>query len=207
MTGAAATRLPRGRHHLTREQVETDQRMRLAVGMAEAVREKGYAATPVADVLRAAGVSRETFYRFYPDKLACFLDAVDLVSAVLLERLAATADGGGTAHDQVDRALQAYFALLRAEPGFARLLLVEVFAAGPEAMARRTELQRRVAGQLAAVLGAERPEARFAVEALVAAISTMVTGPLVAGDHAALDALRPPIVGLVEAVGDAGLLS
>ena len=208
MTPAApATRLPRGRHHLTRQEVETDQRLRLAVGMAEAVREQGYATTPVADVLKAAGVSRETFYRLYPDKLACFLDAVDLVSTVLLERLAATAGPGGSPLEQVDRALQAYFALLRSEPGFARLLLVEVFAAGPEAMARRADLQRAVAAQLATVLGATTSDARFAVESLVAAISTMVTGPLVAGDHAALDALRPRILGLVEAVTEAGLLS
>ena len=203
---AAATRLPRGRHHLTREQVETDQRLRLAVAMAEAVRDKGYASTPVADVLRTAGVSRETFYRLYPDKLACFLDAVDLVSAVLLDRLGAAADASGDPLEQVDRALSAYFALLEAEPGFARLLLVEVFAAGPEAMARRTALQQDVADRLSAVLGARSKEARFAVETVVAAISTMVTGPIVTGDHAALDALRPRILGLVARVTDAGLL-
>ena len=201
-----ATRLPRGRHHLTREQVATDQRLRLAVGMAEAVRAKGYASTPVADVLRAAGVSRETFYRLYPDKLACFLDAVDLVSAVLLERLAGTAAPSGDPIEQVDRALTGYFALLRAEPGFARLLLVEVFAAGPEAMARRALLQRRIGDRLATVLDARTDDARFAIDALVAAISTMVTGPLVTGDLAALDALRPRVLRHVQALQALGLL-
>jgi AcrR family transcriptional regulator len=161
----------------------------------------------VADVLTAAGVSRQTFYELYDDKLACFLDAVDLVSTVLLDRLAATADGEGTPLEQVDRALTAYFALLRAEPGFARLLLVEVYAAGPEAMARRTLLQRRIAERLAGVLGARDDDARFAVEALVAAVSTMVTGPIVTGDHAAVEALRAPILRLVAAVTERGLLS
>ena len=52
--------LPRGRHDLTRGQVEQSQRLRLAVAMAEACVGRGYSDTPVAAVLELAGVSRQT---------------------------------------------------------------------------------------------------------------------------------------------------
>ena len=48
--------LPRGRHSLSREEVAADQRLRLAVAMADAMAELGYVGTPVASVLERAGV-------------------------------------------------------------------------------------------------------------------------------------------------------
>ena len=52
--------LPRGPHQLSRDEVRRSQRERLLEAMTEAVAEKGYANTVVADVvarsLRAAGV-------------------------------------------------------------------------------------------------------------------------------------------------------
>ena len=70
MVDVALAPLPKGRHSLTRAQVEQAQRIRLAVAMADAMAERGYVGTPVAAVLERAGVSRETFYRLYDDKLA-----------------------------------------------------------------------------------------------------------------------------------------
>src|SRR3546814_19017166 len=75
--------LPRGRHKLSRDQVEESQRLRLILALAEALAEHGYAGTPVAAVLDRAGVSRQTFYALYENKLHCFLDALDLVSDTL----------------------------------------------------------------------------------------------------------------------------
>jgi len=85
-------RLPKGRHSLTRQEVADAQRLRLAIGKADAMREKGYVGTPVAEILKRAGVSRETFYQLYEDKLACFLDALDLIGAVLIGQLATAFD-------------------------------------------------------------------------------------------------------------------
>lgn len=202
----ATGRLPRGRHGLSRAEVEATQRLRLAAGTAEAMRTKGYVGTPVADILKAAGVSRETFYELHTDKLACFLDAVDLVAAVLDEHLVQALDRPGSPLERFDRAFAGYLATLGREPGFARLVLVEVFAAGPVATARRTALQQRIVDRLVDLFAAEGDRGRFALEALVAAVSSLVTGPLVDGDLDRLAALHAPVLDHVRALVDGGVL-
>jgi len=200
--------LPRGRHSLTREQVADAQRLRLAVAMAEEMADHGYVGTPVAAVLRRAGVSRQTFYELYDDKLGCFLDALDLVGAVLLGELGAAA-GSDDAAPPLDRAARVVDRYLRAlvdHPAFARLFIVEVHAAGPEAVRRRAALQDRVVDALAALVGAPTPRARFACRAYVAGVASIVTEPLVAGDHEAILALRDPLVEHLRALADAGVL-
>ena len=69
--------LPRGRHRLPREEVVSSQRTRMLRGMAEAMMEKGYVNTTVADVIGRAGVSRETFYQQFSSKADCFMSAFD----------------------------------------------------------------------------------------------------------------------------------
>lgn len=53
------------------------QKARIYFGMAEAVAQKGYGATTVADVLERARVSRRSFYELYRDKEDCFLCLYD----------------------------------------------------------------------------------------------------------------------------------
>jgi AcrR family transcriptional regulator len=200
-------RLPKGRHSLTRQQVADAQRLRLAVGLAEAMREKGYVGTPVAEILKRAGVSRETFYQLYDDKLACFLDALDLVGAVLAHQMGAALGrrtGPGDPLERAERAIDAYLAAIAENPAFARLYLVEVHAAGPEAMKRRAELQASLVDGLAKLLGARTEAARFACQAYIAAIASLVTLPIVTGDLDALHALRRPLVTHLRALVDDG---
>jgi hypothetical protein len=78
------------------------------------------------------------------------------------------------------------------------VFLVEVYAAGPEAIARRATLQDRIVDRMADLLGASTRDDRFACQVLVAAVSFMVTGPVVAQDAKALRGLRTKIVALVE---------
>jgi AcrR family transcriptional regulator len=192
------TRLPRGRHGLPREAVVRSQRERLLRAMAETMAQQGYVRTTVADVLRAAGVSRETFYEQFESKEACFMAAYDAAAGLLLadmprprtvasvpDRLAA-----------FERGLDAYLDALAAEPEFARLFLVEVYAAGAEAIARRVATQERFVDALSATLDPKGRE-RFAVETLVAAIAQMVTAKLAVGDVDGLRELRRPLGRLV----------
>ena len=55
--------------------------------MAEAVTERGYANVTVADVIKRAGVSRETFYEQFANKEDCFMAAYDTIVVVLLKAL------------------------------------------------------------------------------------------------------------------------
>ena len=188
--------LPKGRHSLTRGEVEQSQRLRLAVATAEALAEEGYANTPVAAILDRAGVSRQTFYQLYGNKLDCFLDTLDLVGAVLVEQLGgALAGGTGAPVDRAGAAIERYLETIADNLPFARLYIVEVHAAGPPALIRRAELQRRVVDALADLLRAEDPDDRFACEAYVAAVSALVTLPVVTGDVDAIRALREPLIG------------
>ena len=187
--------LPKGRHSLSRGEVEQSQRLRLAVATAEALADDGYANTPVAAILDRAGVSRQTFYQLYGNKLDCFLDTLDLVGAVLVDQLGgALAGGTGTPVERAGAAIDRYLGTIADNLPFARLYIVEVHAAGPPALIRRAELQHRVVEALADLLGAHTAEDRFACEAFVAAVSALVTLPVVTGDVDAIRALRDPLV-------------
>ena len=124
------------------------QRGRMLEGMAEAVAEKGYLATTVADVIARAGVSRKTFYEQFSDKEDCFLAAYDTGVELLL---AALREAGSGEQDLLERArtrTRAYLETLAGEPAFARTFLIEVVAAGPAAQARRDAVHERFAALL-----------------------------------------------------------
>lgn len=164
--------------------------------LAEAMAEKGYAKTSVADVLARAGVSRETFYEQFASKEDCFLDAFDAAGALLLGRLAGD-PATGPPIERFDRMVAKYLDALAGEPAYARIFLVEAHAAGPEAMRRRAALQQRFTAALVDLFGLDASHERFACELLVAAVGAMVTTRLALGDHASLPQLRAPIVDLV----------
>lgn len=93
-TGAGGPgRLPRGRHKLDPAQVVASQRARLFSAMASVTASKGYAATTVADLLAAAGVSRETFYEQFRSKLDCFEQAFEDAGVLLFAVVAESATG------------------------------------------------------------------------------------------------------------------
>ncbi|MFA1546506.1 TetR/AcrR family transcriptional regulator [Actinomadura chokoriensis] len=155
--------------------------------------EKGYVGTSVEDVLKRARVSRQSFYVLFSSKLDCFMAAFDKASELLIHRLEGAANGGGDAAARFERAVTTYLEALASEPGYARLFLVEVYAAGPEAIQRRTEIQHRLAEALAGLMGVTGQAGEFACQVIVSAVSAMVTPAIAAGDMEALRAVGPPI--------------
>lgn len=135
-------RLPSGRHHLTREAVAASQHGRLLFAIAQAVAEKGYADTTVADVVERASVSRRTFYEQFTSMEECFLAAFDTGVEIVLGRLAAaSADIPAEDWRAVTRSdIETYLEVLRSEPHFAWALHVRVLSAGPAALKRRAEM-------------------------------------------------------------------
>ncbi|MFG2087167.1 MULTISPECIES: TetR/AcrR family transcriptional regulator [unclassified Spirillospora] len=194
MAQSLPRRLPRGRHALSRPEVDRVHRDRLCAAMAAAMTEKGYVGTSVEDVLRRARVSRQSFYGLFSSKLDCFMAAFDKASALLRRQLEGAAEGGGTPAARFERAFTAYLEALASEPGYARLFLVEVYAAGPEAIQRRSEIQHDLAGALAQMMGLRGEAAAFACQIVVSAVGAMVTPAVAAGDMEALRAVGPPVV-------------
>jgi AcrR family transcriptional regulator len=189
------TPLPRGRHRLTREEVLESQRGRMLHAMAHAVLEKGYVHTTVADVLGRARVSRETFYEHFHDKEDCFLAAYELSVETLLDTMAAAEPTRATTpHTRLRRVLSAYLDVMSQEEAMARVFLVEVYAAGPAALVRRREVMDRFVDTIADMLEVTSADDRFAVEALVAAVSSMVTVRVAVGALDELPGLLDPIM-------------
>jgi AcrR family transcriptional regulator len=208
MTSPASGRaLPRGPHKLSRAEVERSQRDRLLAAATAAVAEKGYVATSVADILRKAGVSRTTFYEMFRDKQDCFLAALRANAETVAEILdAAVADGPQDPLRRLDSVLGVYLDLLHGAPDLARVFLVDVYAAGPEAIEQRRRSLDRFVDIVAETyrgshgpLGTE-PEQRLAAEVLVGAVSSMVTNAVGAGDVEALPGLRAPLMQLAERI-------
>ncbi len=190
------TALPRGRHGLSREEVAAVQCERIFHAMAEAMAERGYVATPVAEIVKRAGVSRETFYQHFDSKQDCFIAAYAWATDALRGSFLEGLESAGSPLDRFGDLLDRYLAALGEDPDRARLFLVEVYAAGPEMMRRRLEVQAEAAAVLAAVLGADDAESRFACEALLAAIVQMATAHITLGEPQRLSRLRAPLVAL-----------
>src|SRR5437588_6112295 len=171
--------------------------------IAEAVADKGFGQVTVADVISRAGVSRETFYEHFSDKEDCFLAALDEGARTLLEILGSVlAQPQGTPLEQFDRMLKAYLNTLAGEPAFAKAFLIDAYGAGPRATERRLELQQRFIDLVAEIFDSTDPDSmgRFACEALVASVSSMVTVRVGSGRLDEIPALREPIIALVRRV-------
>ena len=135
-------RLPRGRHGLPRRFIVHNQRERMLLAVAEAVAEQGYATTTVADIIARARLSRRTFYEHFADKEECYLAAYDTVVEQLLTAVGQAYEQADGWTQQVHDGLETFLAYLAAEPAFARMCIVEVVAAGPEARSRRDAAMR-----------------------------------------------------------------
>lgn len=141
-------RLPPGPHGIPPELVERNQRERLIAAMAEVCGEGGYTAATVAEVARRAGVSTASFYRQFKDRRECMLASFEELFGRLLGEIERACAGEGEPQAKVRAGVGTAAALLAADPPTARLLSLEVAAAGPEGV----RLQHDAIDRLAALL-------------------------------------------------------
>jgi AcrR family transcriptional regulator len=121
--------LPKGRHRLDSDVARSVQRERITYATAEAIREKGYADVTVADIVAAAGVSRDAFYAQFHDKDEAFDGAAQLVFEHLLATMAGAFFGGSRDWaDQVWDAGWAFDRFLESEPSLANFLFIATYA-------------------------------------------------------------------------------
>lgn len=101
--------------------------------MAEECAEVGYAEATVAAVAKRAGVSSLTFYKRFDGKRDCMLTAHRELLGRLLEEVDRARAAEGVSDAKSSRAtIHTALALFAADPPSARLLTVEILAAGPE---------------------------------------------------------------------------
>lgn len=136
-TGPGLT-LPRHRHHLTAEEVETSQRWRLLAATAEVIARQGYSQTSVDQIAKQAGVSKKSFYKFFADKEAAFLAAYDSIGVVIADLHSEAATATATTLDELLHAvLGQYVHLLQSAPSFSTMLLLRAHGATAAIMDRR----------------------------------------------------------------------
>jgi AcrR family transcriptional regulator len=194
-------RLPRGTHGLNRDVVEASQRTRLLEAVGRAVAERGYAAATIDDVVRRAGVSKKTFYEHFADKQDCFLAAYEAASEELLERVR---EAHATHDDWLERTragVRAYLRWLAAEPALARVFLIEVAAAGPQALERRERLRDRYAELIRERRFQAQPRLPIEIfHAVVAAVDDVVVRHIRESGAEDLPSLEPVLVYLQTAL-------
>lgn len=131
--------LPRGRHDLSRDDIQAAQRERLMAAVTELMAHHGYRGIGVKDIAARAKVSLAAFYGCYSDKDQCFFAAYDRFIAVLLGRIATALEDGADWEQRLTRVIGSYLSALDADPVVARAFQVEMDSLGRPARERRRE--------------------------------------------------------------------
>jgi AcrR family transcriptional regulator len=134
-------RLPKGPHGLSRKQVEASQRQRVLDAVLDVVGEHGYAEATVADITKAAGISRTTFYEQFANKQEAFLTAYDEFGKRFLADMASVT--GATPAEVLSTAADRLAGWGRERPHAARAFLIEIHAAGGAGLEHRDRVMKR----------------------------------------------------------------
>jgi AcrR family transcriptional regulator len=203
--------LPKGRHGLSREEVEASQRTRLLQATIELGTERGFASLTLTDIVRRAGVARSTFYDYFTDKQDCFLEAFDYAADMVLERvLAIGPPPAGDFASPVHAYIGGLLHLAVEEP-----VVVRLVAADAETLDRAAaERQRAIRGRLADGLVTLRdflrrddpklaPITHVRALAIVGAITEVVQHTFYTSGIDALPELQPELATVVLALLEA----
>jgi AcrR family transcriptional regulator len=194
--GRAPHQLPAGRHGLPRSFVVHNQRERILSAVPQVTAAVGYPAMTVEDVLARAGVSRRTFYDHFKSKQDVFLAAYDAGAAQLAAVVREAFDEADGTFEQVSGCLLALLETLANEPDFAAMCIVEVLAAGPEALARRNAAMSWFAGLIeesARPLPKSRRPPPLTAETVVGGIYEVIYARILRNETSQLPTLLPDL--------------
>jgi len=202
------TRLPKGRHHLSREEVAASQRTRLVRAAAELGAERGFPSLTLSDIVQRAGVARTTFYEHFRDKDECFLAAFDFAADMVLGRVLAW-EGPGDA-DPARTSMRKFVELCIEEPSLARLVISDAEALGPEAGERQRAITVRMADGVVAMRERLRsddprlaPVTRLRALAMIGAINELIRHTLYGSGINALPEVETELTTVVIAILEA----
>lgn len=199
-TGMWAKRLPRGRHGLAPSFVARSQRLRVIAATAEVMTKNGYTAATVAEIVAAAGVSRDVFYEHFADKHGAFMEAQQFATQYVVDTCAAAYFRHESWPMRVWDALGTLLTIIAAFPAFAHLRLVEAYSAGPSAI-RITEEVLRSAGIFLEQGFSYRDEARelprLCTRAITGGVLEIVYRHVARGEAASLPRRLPQLTYVV----------
>ena len=186
-----------GRQQLSREFIAQHQRARIVNALALEVSEKGYRNVTVADVVKRAGIARNTFYENFGSKEDCFLAAQRFAMSAALDRVVAVAGEIDEWPRRVAAGLAAFLRFVAEEPALARTCMVDALAAAPASVRYYEEsLQSFVSlfrlGRDVSPHGQELPETLE--EALIGGVFWILYQRLLEKEAAAIERLLPELV-------------
>lgn len=130
------TALAPGRPRMSEEQVTENHRQRIMFAAARLARDKGYAATTIADITRLAGVDGHAFYALFANKQDAFMAVHELGVQQVMTATARAFFAGSNWPERSWEAGRAFTDLLERNPLIARVGFVESYAVGPGAVQR-----------------------------------------------------------------------
>jgi AcrR family transcriptional regulator len=172
----------------------SEHRRRLLQGMARMAATKGLVAVTIADVVRAAGVSKRTFYEHFESKDACFLTLYRAVSMNALKTLRDSVSADKPWQQQLEQALQAYLTHMAASPDLLRTLFIEIHHLGAAGERARRDVMAALASFMVETL--RRGSGESAIDeglalAAVGGINELVLQAIEQGRAAELPAMTP----------------
>jgi len=196
---------------------DAPRRGRILWALASCMSEKGFQATTISDIARAARVSKTVVYAHFRDKEECLLELYTRSTDHVLETVRRTQDEARAAglpwRERLRSVVRAYLAALAGGPEVAWAALVEVQAAGRPALAlRRAVIDRYVdlITTTAAELAEQQPDEvrsvpRELVVAAVGGINELILARVERGATAQLgedaDVAADVVIGLIERRG------
>ncbi len=190
-------RPPPGRQQLSREFIAAHQRARIIAALAAETDERSYRSVTVADIVRRAGIARNTFYENFASKEDCFLAAQDLAVEEALRRVVEGDREDETWEERVAAGLASFLGYVAEEPALARTCIVEALSAGDAARERyERSLQSFVplfrVGRTQAPHGDALPQTLE--ETIVGGIFWVLYRRIVRGETAEIEELLPELV-------------
>lgn len=175
-----------------------NHRQRIAAGMIKVTAERGFHNTTVSLVVKAAGMSRRTFYRHFSSKEESFFETYAMFAEFLLGAIREAGAGEGDWPARVRAELEAMLEAFSANPDLVRFALIAPPAAGG-AVAER---YRRFLQELVAVLleGKPRDTRRpgdAAEKGLMGGLVALLVDKVQAGEGESLADLTPDLTELV----------
>lgn len=184
-------RHPRPRIPRPKEVDPRDHAERALAAFAAAVAEQGYAKTTVDQIVKRASMSATTFYDHFEGKRDALMAALDSCGAQMVAAAMPAFRRAPDWANGIRAALGAMFKYLASQPAFARLVAMEVYAAGPEAVERRAEAVRPLEELIGEGHSLSPDTPPIAVEAITGGIYTLAYRRIRDAGPQALPALAP----------------
>jgi AcrR family transcriptional regulator len=147
-----------------------DHEERALRAFAVVVAELGYANATIDQVVKRASMSPTTFYANFEGKRDALMAAIDSAGAQVAAAVQPAFRRIPNWPTAVRAAYGAFFNFMASRPAMAHLIFVDVYAAGPEALARRDEALRSVAEMVEEGHRRSPATGPLAIEAIVGAV-------------------------------------